>query len=174
MSHEEELLEELAIASLKMGELDNCISPDGRLICALPLDSSVAHEDKRGASGRGWLLDAVDGVGAGGHPRVTARDLVAEWWLIWRLGHIRKVFKVNIEFRRSRLNRQFDTGKFKEIAPYAGLYAVNTAGGSIIEDFDNDGLLDVVTSTWDPCKPITFYRNEGDGTFEDVLLRKPG
>ena len=51
VSHEAELLEELAVASMKMGELDNCISPDGRLICALPLDDSVVHKDKRGANG---------------------------------------------------------------------------------------------------------------------------
>ena len=50
VSHEAELLLELAIASMKMGELDNCVSPDGRLICALPLDDSVVHKDKRGAS----------------------------------------------------------------------------------------------------------------------------
>ena len=65
------------------------------------------------------------------------------------------------------LESKYDIGRFEEIAPYAGLYAVNTAGGSIIEDFDNDGLLDVMTSTWDPCKPITYYRNDGDGTFTD-------
>ena len=50
VSHEAELLEELAVASMKMGELDNCVSPDGRLICALPLDDSVVHKDKRGAN----------------------------------------------------------------------------------------------------------------------------
>ena len=50
VSHEAELLEELAVASMKMGELDNCVSPDGRLICALPLDDSVVHKDKRGSN----------------------------------------------------------------------------------------------------------------------------
>ena len=47
---------------------------------------------------------------------------------------------------KKALESEYDIGKFDEIAPYAGLYAVNTAGGSIIEDFDNDGLLDVMTS----------------------------
>ena len=50
VSHKAELLEELAVASMKMGELDNCVSTDGRLICALPLDDSVVHKDKRGAN----------------------------------------------------------------------------------------------------------------------------
>lgn len=162
VSHEVELLEELAIASMKMGELDNCVSPDGRLICALPLDDSVVHKDKRGANGAidyltrllelepshkraMWLLNVAH-MALGTYPEGTPSK-----------------FTISPELFES----EYDIGRFDEIAPYAGLYAVNTAGGSIIEDFDNDGLLDVMTSTWDPCEPITYYRNEGNGTFED-------
>jgi hypothetical protein len=36
-----------------------------------------------------------------------------------------------------------------------------------VDDFDNDGFLDVVTSTIDPSGPLTFYRNKGAGPFED-------
>src|SRR5262249_14959951 len=36
-----------------------------------------------------------------------------------------------------------------------------------MEDFDNDGLLDIVVSSIDPTQPMGFYRNKGDGTFED-------
>ncbi|MCE2458152.1 MAG: tetratricopeptide repeat protein, partial [Dehalococcoidia bacterium] len=31
-------LEELAVAYMKRGEIQNCVSPEGRLVCALPLD----------------------------------------------------------------------------------------------------------------------------------------
>ena len=64
VSHEDELLMELAVASLKMGELDNCVDPDGRLICALPLDDSLAHRDKRGASGAVEYLTGLLRTGA--------------------------------------------------------------------------------------------------------------
>ena len=36
-----------------------------------------------------------------------------------------------------------------------------------MEDFDNDGLLDIVVTSFDPTQPMAFYRNKGDGTFED-------
>ncbi len=36
-----------------------------------------------------------------------------------------------------------------------------------MEDFDNDGLLDVVTSSMDMCEPMHFFHNNGDGTFTD-------
>ena len=41
------------------------------------------------------------------------------------------------------------------------------AGGAIVDDFDNDGLLDVVTSSMDVCEPLHFFHNNGDGTFAE-------
>jgi hypothetical protein len=43
----------------------------------------------------------------------------------------------------------------------------NTAGGSILDDFDNDGHLDVVVTSMYPTQPMGFYRNTGNGTFAD-------
>ena len=166
VSHEAELLEELAVASMKMGELDNCISPDGRLICALPLDDSVVHKDKRGSNAAVEYLTRLLELEPGN---------VRAMWLLnvahMTLGTYPEGVPSRFVVAKKALESEYDIGKFDEIAPYAGLYAVNTAGGSIIEDFDNDGLLDVMTSTWDPCRSITYYRNKGDGTFADYTER---
>jgi hypothetical protein len=48
---------------------------------------------------------------------------------------------------------------------------VGAAGGSITDDFDNDGFLDVVETSFDPCQPMRAFRNNGDGTFSDVSTR---
>jgi hypothetical protein len=58
-------------------------------------------------------------------------------------------------------------GRFVDVAPAAGLNAFRGAGGAIVDDFDNDGLLDVVVSSLDVCDPIRFFHNNGDGTFSD-------
>jgi tetratricopeptide (TPR) repeat protein len=60
-----------------------------------------------------------------------------------------------------------DVGRFKDIAPAAGTDAFLEAGGVIVDDFDNDGLLDIVASSMDSCDPLHFYHNNGDGTFTD-------
>ena len=60
-----------------------------------------------------------------------------------------------------------DLGRFLDVAPAAGLATYGNAGGAIIDDFDNDGLLDVVTSQVDDCAPLHFFHNNGDGTFTD-------
>jgi hypothetical protein len=57
---------------------------------------------------------------------------------------------------------------FKEIAGDLGLNGDRSeAGGSIVEDFDNDGNLDIVTSSWDLEQSMHYYHNNGDGTFTD-------
>jgi tetratricopeptide (TPR) repeat protein len=58
-------------------------------------------------------------------------------------------------------------GRFVDVAPAAGLNVFRGAGGVIVDDFDNDGLLDVVVSSLDVCDPIRLFHNNGDGTFSD-------
>jgi hypothetical protein len=58
-----------------------------------------------------------------------------------------------------------DVGRFLDVAPAAGINLLGTSGGAIADDFDNDGLLDVVTSQIDDCGPPQFFHNNGDGTF---------
>ncbi|MBV8674640.1 MAG: VCBS repeat-containing protein, partial [Acidobacteriaceae bacterium] len=60
-----------------------------------------------------------------------------------------------------------NVGRFTDVAKAAGLNVFSEAGGVIVEDFDNDGLLDVVTSSMDVCEPLHYFHNNGDGTFTD-------
>ena len=39
-----------------------------------------------------------------------------------------------------------DVGRFVDVAPEAGINLYSMSGGLIVDDFDNDGLLDIVTS----------------------------
>ena len=58
-------------------------------------------------------------------------------------------------------------GRFVDRASAAGLTAFGAAGGLVVDDFDNDGLLDVVVSSTNVCEPIRYFHNNGDGTFTD-------
>jgi len=66
---------------------------------------------------------------------------------------------------------QFDSkqsvGLFTDVARAAGLNVFSEAGGVIVDDFENNGLLDVVTSSMDVCEPMHYFHNNGDGTFTD-------
>jgi tetratricopeptide (TPR) repeat protein len=60
-----------------------------------------------------------------------------------------------------------DIGRFRDVAPQAGLDVVATAGGVIVDDLAGTGRFDVVTSNFDSCGPMHYFRNNGDGTFTE-------
>lgn len=58
-------------------------------------------------------------------------------------------------------------GPFEDVAPQLGIDKYGMSGSVVMDDFDNDGFLDLVVSSWDPCAPLTYFHNNGDGTFSD-------
>jgi tetratricopeptide (TPR) repeat protein len=58
-------------------------------------------------------------------------------------------------------------GRFTDVAPQAGLNLFSMASGVIVDDFENNGRLDVVTSSFDACEPMHYFHNNGNGTFTD-------
>jgi hypothetical protein len=62
-------------------------------------------------------------------------------------------------------------GRFTDVAREAGLNVFSAAGGAIVDDFENNGLLDVITSSADMCDPLHYFHNNGDGTFTDRTLQ---
>src|SRR6202790_5769509 len=64
-----------------------------------------------------------------------------------------------------------DVGRFPDVAPAAGLDTFSMAGGIIVDDFENNGRLDVVKSSFDSCAPMQFFHNNGDGTFAEQAAK---
>jgi tetratricopeptide (TPR) repeat protein len=60
-----------------------------------------------------------------------------------------------------------DVGRFVDVAPAAGLNLYSMSGGLIVDDFERDGLYDIVTSDYGECAPMHFFHNNGNGTFSD-------
>jgi tetratricopeptide (TPR) repeat protein len=61
--------------------------------------------------------------------------------------------------------------RFEDVAAEAGLNSFSMAGGVIVDDFENNGLLDVVTSSYDQCEPLHYFHNNGDGTFTNRAIQ---
>ena len=61
--------------------------------------------------------------------------------------------------------------RFVDMARAAGLDLVSMAGGLIVDDFDNDGRLDIITSSYNMCEHVHFFHNNGDGTFSDRSMQ---
>ena len=156
------IMEDQAVAYMKQGELRNCVSPEGRLVCALPLDPAHAHQDPSGAT---RAIETLEELLSRDPENVRYR------WLLnishMALGTYPDGVDDEYLIPPAVFAPDYDLGRFQEVAADIGIYAVDLAGGAIIEDFDNDGLHDIITSTWDPSGSLKFYRNEGNGRFAD-------
>jgi hypothetical protein len=149
------------VTGLRLGENDNCILCRGESSCILPIAPSAVHTKPDGSR------LAIKHLSE--YLRLFPDDLEVRWLL--NLAHMTLgehpggVDPGNLlpldHFQRS----EFDIGRFRDVGAQVGVNRLNHAGGGIMEDFDNDGLLDILVTAMNPTAPMAFYRNKGDGTF---------
>jgi tetratricopeptide (TPR) repeat protein len=97
-------------------------------------------------------------------------DIEVKWMLNYAYstlgeypGGVPKAYLIPVSDFRSKE----DIGRFVDVAPAAGLNVMRQAGGLAIDDFENNGLLDIFVSSMETCDPIKYFHNNGDGTFID-------
>lgn len=151
------------IAAMRQAEVANCVEHGGRSACILPIASEAVHRRPAGSeSAMRWFTALLEAF---------PDDLQVRWLLnvaAMTLGR----WPDGVEPRhRLTLDRWLAPApgfpRFVDVAPQVGLDRLNQSGGAVLEDFDGDGLLDVVFSCFDPEVSLAVYRNRGDGTFED-------
>jgi hypothetical protein len=151
------------VTGLRRGETDNCIMCRGESSCILPIAPAARHTNPIGS--RLAIKHFTEYLA--GFPA----DLEVRWLL--NLAHMtlgEYPEKVDARYRLdlSRFfHSEFDIGRFRDVGHLVGVNRFNQAGGAIMEDFDNDGLLDLAVSSFDCTQPMSYYHNNGDGTFED-------
>ncbi len=152
----------LAISWLRLAEQENCIERHSSESCILPIRGKGIHVVERGAEGAIRVYEEI--------LRKNPRDLNAIWLLniaYMTLGRhpdqVPEQWRIPVEV----FDSDYDIKRFVERAEAYGLDTKGLAGGSIMEDFDNDGFLDIMVSSWGPKDQMRVYRNNGDGTFSD-------
>ena len=60
-----------------------------------------------------------------------------------------------------------DVGRFVDVSSQAGIDSFSSAGGVAVDDFDNDGRLDILTSNFDSCGRMQLFHRREDGSFEE-------
>ncbi len=157
------IIKNLAIAYLRLGERKNCIYNHTGESCIYPIANKGVHTHKQGVEKAielytmllgwdmydmesRWLLN-IAYMAAGGYPNKVPPQYFLEL-------------------------TPTDTGctvkPFTDMAAKPGLNIKNQAGGSIAEDFNNDGYVDIVTSSWSLQEGMHFFVNNGNGTFSDM------
>lgn len=153
-----------AVTSLRRGETENCVMCRGEGSCILPLSPAARHTNQTGSqSAVKFFTEYLDQF---------PDDLEVRWLLNiahMTLGEYPEGVDSRYLISLAKYERsEFGIGKFRDIGHLVGINRLNMAGGAILDDFDNDGILDLVLTTLDPTQTMAYFRNQGDGKFEDV------
>ena len=152
-----------ALSHLRQAEVQNCIIRHNRECCIFPLAGGGVHAVRQPA------LDARRDYEA--YLQLQPGDPIVGWLLnviAMALGDYPRAVPLAYRIPPEVFDSEYDIGRFEDIAPTLGVDTFNLCGGVIAQDFDGDGLIDIVTSTYDPKGPLTYYRNLGNGRFEDL------
>ncbi len=153
----------LGIAYLRYGEQENCCAKHTGESCIIPISPKAQHTKPRGSE---LALNAFNKV-----LETNPTDYQTMWLLniaYMTLGKYPQDVPPQylILFKDDEV---IDANKkFKDIAPERGIDAIGLSGGSILDDFNNDGHLDIICSSYGLKDPLTFYINNGNGTFTDA------
>jgi FG-GAP-like repeat/ASPIC and UnbV len=153
----------LGLAYMRLAERNNCINNYSADACIMPIQGKGIHKDKAPVEKAiavfeqclkddvnnldvRWMLNIAYMLSGDYPAKVPAAFLIPE---------LDVKSKINVT-------------PFKDIAASIGVNVKNRSGGIIVDDFNNDGNLDIVSSAWGLDDPMHYFKNNGDGTFTDV------
>ena len=151
-----------ALAMLRLGEQENCLLNHNAESCLFPLRPAAYHQLPRGSRGAIALYTA--------HLKEYPQDLSARWLMnlaYMTLGEYPDKVPNQWLVPLKAFESEYALPRFPEVAGPLGLDVDDLAGGCILDDFDNDGFIDVVASAWSLKGQLRYFRNGGDGHFTE-------
>jgi hypothetical protein len=165
--HAETVKADMAFAFFRMGELQNCAWNHNSDSCIFPVQGGGVHEKRLGM---GEAVKRYAELLA--DPRVDPENALAYRWLLnigyMTLGEYPAGVPKRWLIAPAAFKSRNDVGLFRDVAGTRGVVEFGQAGGVILEDFDNDGHLDLMISHMGIRDQLQFYRNNGDGTFTNA------
>ena len=161
-SRYEFMLKERALIYMRLAENQNCVDNHSPESCIYPIKGGGVHTfNEHTTEAHSTLLSYLER---------QPDDYVARWLLnivAMTLGDHPE--SVPEKFRIFELPETQDApiAPFRNVAAELGIDSVDLAGAAMVEDFDGDGLLDIVTSTSDSFGPLKYFARLADGGFED-------
>ncbi|MBL4707307.1 MAG: VCBS repeat-containing protein [Flavobacteriales bacterium] len=155
----------LAIAYLRWGEQENCIINHNHNSCILPIKENgiYALQDNTRKAIEVYLKLLNK------HPD--------DWkyrWLIniayQTLGEYPSKVPKQWLIQSELMVDKDSSDNFKNIAPLLKVDETSGAGGAVLEDFNNDGLLDIMTSGLLSTNQLKYYVNNGKDGFSDQTI----
>ena len=155
-----------AVASMRFGEDENCVLRHTAESCVLPIGPGGVHVEQEGSRRALEHLGEVLAL----TPPATPRHDAAVWLANiahMTLGTWPAGLEESLRIPADRFASSAELPRFVNVANELGVAAFDLAGGAAADDFDGDGRLDLLTSTSDAAGRMHFFRNDGEGGFDD-------
>lgn len=155
-----------ALAELRAGEETNCVQRHSAESCIFPLAGGGLHALPERARRAAALYRRALAEEPG--------DPTARWLLnlaAMTAGDFPGGVPEALRLPPASLSSTSAFPRWPEVAGELGVASWDLAGGAVIEDFDGDGWLDLLTSSWDPCGPLKAFRADQRGGFEETTER---
>lgn len=152
----------LAVAYLRKGEIENCVHHHNQNSCILPLDVSATHKLRKGSEKALEIYELLLQKYPG-----DAQNI----WL-YNLAHMtlgQHPQKVNPRFliNEDIFDSEVTMTKFEDVAMQSKVAVNDISGSCIVDDFNNDGYLDIVASSYGLTDQLHYFENRGNGEFVD-------
>jgi len=167
-THLHNMLPGMALAYMRLGERNNCMLNHNGSSCIFPIKNEGVHKIKTGSQKAIEIYEEI--------LKDNPDDLQSKWLLniaFMTLGRYPKDVPKQLLIPNMGADTAYKVKPFTDMANDLGLDINGEAGGVIIDDFNNDGYLDIITSGWDLNDPMHYFQNNQDGTFSD-LTEKSG
>lgn len=152
-----------ALAWLRKAEVENCLNSTVAETCIFPIVPAGVHQSPEAArKAMRYLKMLLDR---------RPENTTARWLLnvaAMTVGDYPDAVPPQLLIPINRFDGTAPLARFDNIARELGIDVASLSGGLIADDFDNDGLIDLMVSDCHPAGQIRLFRNTGDGNFEDI------
>jgi hypothetical protein len=152
-----------ALCYMRLGEDQNCCANRSEHACLLPIRGSGIHTKPEGSRGAIAVLNKL--------LRKSPKDLTARWLIniaYMTLGEYPAKVPAALLIPPKAFAADYSLKHFDNIGAKLDLDFQGQAGGVVMDDFDRDGFLDLMVTSWNPRGAMRYMHNNGDGTFTDL------
>jgi len=163
----ETLKADLAYAYFRLGELTNCTWNHNADVCIFPIQGEGVHKEQLGATEAAQRYAALLD-----DPTTNPENALLYRWLLNICHMVLGTYPDGVPKKwlipQEAFASDYEIGKFRDVSAGRGLISFGRAGGIIVEDFANNGHLDVMISHMGLDEQVGYFRNNGDGRFSNV------
>jgi len=151
---------------LRHGETQNCCLLHNKDSCLLPIRGGGVHTRQEGS--RAAIEEFAKALEIAGESSTRYYEAVWLWNIAaMTLGEHPNGVPEQYRIDPDRFFSEEEFPRLMDVAEELGLATNSLCGSVVVDDFNNDGYLDLMVGNWDLRDPLKFYLNDGMGGFDD-------